>query len=112
MPPLSDTDYYLAISREQLSTCETVSDTKSWIDPDSNSIISGEMLNYIMYAHRTNHEVHNYISLNLQSSATSQAKLSLGRSNLSLNNVPESNLMKYIKENDSKQKSSVLWYIT
>ena len=84
----------------------------SWIDPDSNSIISGEMLSYIMYAHRTNRKVLNNFPLNLQSSAKSQRTLSLGRSNLSLNYVPESNLMEYITENDSKQKSSVLWYIT
>ena len=70
------------------------------------------MLNYIMYAHVTSREVLNNFPLNLQSSATPQRTLSLGRSSLSLNYVPESNLMKYITENDSKQKSSILWYIT
>ena len=98
-----------------MSTCETVSDRTSWIDPDSSSIISGEMLNYIMYAHRTNPEVLNNLPLNLQSRATSQRTLSLCRSSLSLNHFSESNMMKYIKENDSKQKlimCLVLQYLT
>lgn len=82
MALLSETDYYSVIGKDELSTCETVSNMyrlRSWSDLDSGSIISGEMLNYIIYAHKSNSILTaDNLPSPLESDATSHIMVSSG----------------------------------
>ena len=80
------------MSEDGLSTCETVSDRSSWIDVDSGSITSGEMLNYILNAHTHNSMTADNFSLHLLRDTTVH-KFSLRKRSSSL-------LYNYFSERD------------
>ena len=81
------------MSKHEPSTCETVSDRSSWIDVDSGSITSGEMLNYILNAYTHNSMTGDKFSLHLQRDTTVHNKYSLSKRSSSL-------LYKYFSEHD------------
>ena len=81
------------MSEDGPSTCETVSDRSSWIDVDSGSITSGEMLNYILNAHTHNSMTADNVSLHLLRDTTVHNKFSLRKRSSSL-------LYKYFSEHD------------
>ena len=81
------------MSKHEPSTCETVSERSSWIDVDSGSITSGEMLNYVLNAHARNSMTADNVSLHLQRDTTVHNKFSLCKRSSSL-------LYKYFSEHD------------
>ena len=81
------------MSEDGLSTCETVSDRSSWIDVDSDSITSAEMLNYILNAPTHNSMTADNFSLHLQRDITVHNKFSLRKRSSSF-------LYKYFSEHD------------
>ena len=81
------------MSEGGLSTCEAVSDTSSWINVDSSSFTSGEMLNFILNANTYSSMTADNISLCLQGDTTVHNRLSLCKRGSSLS-------YKYFSEND------------
>ena len=77
-----------------LSTCETVTDTSSWINVDSSSITSGEMLYYLLNANTRNSVTADNFSLCLQDDTTVHNRFSL------LTKRGSSLSYKYFSEND------------
>ena len=75
------------------STCETVSDRSSWIDVDSGSITSGEILNNILNADTHNYMTADNFSSHLPRATTIHNKFSLHKKSSSL-------LYKYFPEHD------------
>ena len=82
------------MSEGGLSTCETVTDRSSWIDIDSSSITSGEMLNYILNANTFSSVMADNFSLCLQDDTTVCNRFSL------LTKRGSSLSFKYFSEND------------
>lgn len=104
--PVSDSDYYLAIGKEGTSTCETLSDRTSWIDVDSGSILSGEMLNYITYGHKarsmTADNFSDNFSVHLGSDTTSLTRFPLRKRSSSSFMYFSENKMFHTRESNSK----------
>ena len=67
----------MSMSKGGLSTCETVTDTSSWIGVDSSSVTSGEMLNYILNANTSSSVTADNFSLCLQDDTTVHNRFSL-----------------------------------
>ena len=93
----------MTISEGGLSTCETVTDTSSWIDVDCSSVTSEEKLNRILNADTYSSVTVDNTSLRLRGNTIVHNRFSLCKrgSSLSYKHFSENDMFS-ISEKDSK----------